>query len=173
MDFDNTSSARIFTMPRRLHTHAPLTYFSRYPNWGGHVFSSFPCTDRVQVGIYGRVEDNSAREHSRRLEHFVASQHGRKSLCGQNFYERAEFWGGFPTYDPHEYHYLRDKYQVCNITQAGVPLQHCAACGGRGLEHLDRRLASLPLGRPCGSQALGGLFLSDGSCPCILIGLAG
>lgn len=36
-------------------------------------------------------------------------QEGRKSLCGQNFYEPSplDFWRGFPLYSLHEYQYLR------------------------------------------------------------------
>lgn len=71
----------------------------------GHLHTFF-----MEVGVYGRVEDGRAQEYMKNIESYVRSRHGRKGLCAQNFYNRHEFWSGYPLYDKAEYDYLRDKY---------------------------------------------------------------
>jgi len=71
----------------------------------GHIHTMF-----VDVGVYCRVYDGKAQDYTERLEHLAASLQGRKALCVPNFYDRGEFWRGFPLYDSGEYQYLREKY---------------------------------------------------------------
>jgi len=69
----------------------------------------------INVGVYGRVCDESAKEHSRWVEEEVARRKGRKMLYSHNFYTRDEFWGRerpFKNAMPSEAEYLklRNKY---------------------------------------------------------------
>lgn len=79
----------------------------------GHMFTLF-----LAVGVYCRVYDGKAKDYTRRLEHLAANLQGRKALCTPNFYDRADFWAGFPLYDSAEYKYLRDKYSATGVFPA-------------------------------------------------------
>ena len=69
----------------------------------------------INVGVYGRVCDESAKVHSRWVEEEVARRKGRKMLYSHNYYTREEFWGReypFKNAMPSEAEYLklRKKY---------------------------------------------------------------
>ena len=69
----------------------------------------------INVGVYGRVCDESARVHSRWVEEEVARRRGRKMLYSINLYTHDEFWGRdrpFKDVMPSEAEYLklRKKY---------------------------------------------------------------
>ena len=66
----------------------------------------------LNVGVYGRVPDLSARQHTRALEVLCGQLGGRKMLYGLNLYSKEEFWstpeqGG---YDWAEFQRLRQTY---------------------------------------------------------------